>query len=235
MRLNVPRAVALCLAWVGLICGVLVVSIQGILPFRLGAVGPDAVFLALVEAEIFFVTVVWPFFMPRMLIPKAGIEAVRTAGPGGEPHLMILQVGVLLVVALPLALVSQNLSEISAGQFFRGHLQVAALAVFVTVLLDVLGGARTRPWYFLGFFTVSALFPFLEFLASESGGSPKLGFLAAFSPFWGAAQLQAGAPLGWAPGVQAAIFGVLAVGLLAAAPFLGAGAVSRSKIQDPRP
>jgi hypothetical protein len=220
MRLNVPRAVALYLAWVGLTCGVLVAAIQGVLPFRLGAVGPDAVFLALVEAEIFFVTVVWPFFMPRLILPKAGVEAVRTAGPGAEPHLMILQVGVLLVVALPLALVSQNLSEISVGQFFQGHLQVAALACFVTVLLAVLGEARVRPWYFLGFFTVSALFPFLEFLSAETGGSPRLGFLAAVSPFWGAAQLQSGAPLGWAPGVQAAIFGVLAVGLLAAAPFL---------------
>jgi len=216
MRLNVPRALSLYLAWMGLTCGTLLAGIGGMLPFGLGAMGPDAAFLGLIEAELFFVTVVWPFFMPRLLLPEA-TAAVRTAGPGGEPHLLILQVGVMLVVALPLALVSRNLSQIGAGEFFRAQLLVGSIACFVTVLLDRPAGSRIRIWYFLGFFAASALFPFLGFLAGERGQG--MGFLAAVSPFWAAAQFKADAALSWAPGAQAAIFGVLALSLLAAGPF----------------
>lgn len=97
-RLNVPRALTLYLAWMGLTCGALLAGIGGLLPFGLGAVGPDAAFIALVEAELFFVVVVWPFFMPRLILPQAA-AAVKTAGPGAESHLLILQVVVLLVVA----------------------------------------------------------------------------------------------------------------------------------------
>jgi len=218
MRLNVPRALALYLAWMGLTCGTLLAGIGGMLPFGLGAIGPEAAFLGLIEAELFFVTVVWPFFMPRLLLPEAA-AAVRTAGPGGEPHLLILQIGVMFVVALPLALVSQNLSQIEAGEFFRAQVLVGAIACFVTVLLDRPAAARIRSWYFLGFFTVSALFPFLGFLSGEVERGQGLGFLAAVSPFWAASQFRSEAALSWAPGVQAAIFGVLAMALLVAGPF----------------
>lgn len=218
MRLNVPGTLALYLAWMGLTCGTLLVGIGGMLPFGLGSIGPDAAFLGLIEAELFFVTVVWPFFMPRLLLPEAA-AAVRTAGPGGEPHLLILQIGVMLVVALPLALVSRNLSQIGAGEFLRAQLLVGAIACFVTALLDRPASRRIRHWYFLGFFAVSALFPFLGFLAGEQGRGTGLNFLAAVSPFWAAAQFRSDAALSWAPGAQAVIFGVLALVLLAAGPF----------------
>ena len=218
MRLNVPRVLTLYLAWTGVACGTLLAGIGGMLPFGLGSIGPDAAFVGLIEAELFFVTIVWPFFMPRLILP-AGAGAVRTAGPGGEQHLLLLQVGILLIVALPLALVGQNLSEIGAGDFLRAQLLVGAIAAFVTLLLDGPSGSRTRSWYFLGCFVASALFPFLGFLSGELGRGTGLGFLAAVSPFWAAAQLRDGAPLSWAPGVQAAIFGVLALALVAAGPF----------------
>jgi hypothetical protein len=123
---------------------------------------------------------------------------------------------VMLVVALPLALVGRNLSQIGAGEFFRAQLLVGAIACFVTVLLDRPAGDRVRTWYFLGFFAVSALLPFVAFLSGELGGGQGLDVLAAVSPFWAAAQFKAEAALSWAPGVQAAIFGVLALALLAA-------------------
>jgi hypothetical protein len=212
-RLNVPRVLALYLSWMGLTCGALLAGIGGMLPFGLGAIGPDAAFLGLIEAELFFVTLVWPFFMPKLILPEAA-AAARTAGPGAEPHLLILQIGVLLGVALPLALVSRNLSQIGPGEFFRAQLLVGAIACFVTVLLDRPEGSRVRAWYFLGFFACSALFPFLGFL---SGG---FDFLAAVSPFWAAAQFRSESALSWAPGAQAAIFGVAALALLAAGAFL---------------
>src|SRR5262245_52422066 len=101
----------------GLTCGTLLAGIGGLLPFGLGAIGPDAAFLGLIEAELFFVMVVWPFFMPRLILPEAA-AAARKIGPGGESHLLILQVVVMLVVALPLALVGRALSHIEAGVFF---------------------------------------------------------------------------------------------------------------------
>lgn len=217
-RLNVPRVLSLYLAWMGLTCGTLLAGIGGMLPFGLGAMGPDAAFLGLIEAELFFVTVVWPFFMPKLILPEAA-AAVRTAGPGGEPHLLILQIGVLLGVAMPLALVSRNLSQISPGEFFRAQLLVGAIACFVTVLLDRPAGSRVRSWYFLGFFVVSALFPFAGFLARETGSGGGLDFLSAVSPFWAAAQFRSDAALSWAPGAQAAVFGVLALALLFSGAF----------------
>ncbi len=217
-RLNVPRALSLYLAWMGLTCGTLLAGIGGMLPFGLGAMGPDAAFLGLIEAELLFVTVVWPFFMPRLIVPEAA-AVTRTAGPGGESHLLILQVGVMLVVALPLALVSRNLAQIGAWDFFRAQILVGAIACFVTALLDRPAGSRIRSWYFLGFFAASALFPFLGFLAGELGRGTGLNFLAAVSPFWAAAQFRSDAALSWAPNAQAAIFGVLALALLVAGPF----------------
>ena len=214
MKLNVPGTLVLYLAWMGLTCGVLLAGIGGLLPFGLGALGPDAAFLGLIEAELFFVMVVWPFFMPRLILPEA-LAASRKVGPGGESHLLFLQVIVMLVVALPLALVSRNLAEIETGVFIRAHLLVAAIAGFVTVLLNRPSAARLRPWYFLGFFAVSALVPLAAFLGGELGPG-GMNFLAAISPFWAAAQLRTDAALAWAPGAQAAVFGVLALALLAA-------------------
>jgi hypothetical protein len=206
-RLNVPRALTLYLAWMGLTCGALLAGIGGLLPFGLGAVGPDAAFIALVEAELFFVVVVWPFFMPRLILPQAA-AAVKTAGPGAESHLLILQVVVLLVVALPLALVSQNLSEISAMQFLMAQVLVGLAASFVTALLDRPEGSRVRTWYFLGAFVVGALFPFVSFLGGELGGL-RLGWLADASPFWAAASFRSESALTGALAVQVAVLGVL--------------------------
>lgn len=217
-RLNVPRALALYLAWMGITCGTLLAGIGGLLPFGLGAVGPEAAFVGLIEAELFFVTVLWPFFIPRLILPEAK-AAAQTAGPGGESHFLMLQVGVLLAVALPLALVSRNLSQIDGGAFFRSQLLVAAVGCFVTVLLNRPAAARIRTWYFLGFFVVAALFPFLAFLSGEMtrGG---LDFLAGASPFWAGAQFRSEAPLSWAPGAQAAIYGGLAVLILSIGRFM---------------
>ncbi|HEU4335231.1 MAG TPA: hypothetical protein VFT32_12110 [Candidatus Eisenbacteria bacterium] len=217
-RFNVPGVLSLYLAWMGLTCAALLAGIGGMLPFGIGSLGPDAAFLGLIEAELFFVTVVWPFFMPKLILPQAA-AATKIVGPGGEPHLLILQVGVMLGVAMPLALVSRNLSQIGTGEFFKAQLLVGAIACFVTALLDRPEARRVRTWYFLGFFALSALAPFVAFLAGEMGAGGGAGFLAAVSPFWAAAQFRSEAALSWAPGAQAAIFGVAALVLLSMGAF----------------
>jgi hypothetical protein len=186
----------------------------GVLPFRIGSVRPEDVFTCLIEAELFFVLVVWPFFIHRLVVPKVEIEA--PTGVGGEAHLLVLQVVVLFVVALPIAFLCQNLANVGAREFFSGHLLVATAACLVAAIFGM-GSERhvkTAPWYFLGFFVLSALVPFLQYLALEYGGG-SLRYLSVVSPFWGAAQLDGDVPL-----VSSAIFGVAALALFAASPFM---------------
>ncbi len=215
MKLDVPRAVVLHVLWAACLAGALLVGAGGLLPFRLGAAGPDQALALVVHAELFFVIFVWPLFIPRILTAREGGPAAW-----GEGHLLGAQVLLLLVVALPVALVGQDLADAEVSALFRGQVMVLGLGFFVTALHDALGAARVRRGYFLGAFLASALLPFLGYLSIEFGVGSGLGFLAAVSPFWGAAQLAPGAALGWAPLVQSAIFGVLALGLFAAAPFL---------------
>src|SRR5690349_5032468 len=217
-RFNVPGVLSLYLAWMGLTCAALLAGIGGMLPFGIGSLGPDAAFLGLIEAELFFVTVVWPFFMPRLILPQAA-TVTKIVGPGSEPHLLILQIGVMLGVAMPLALVSRNLSQIGTGEFFLAQLLVGVIACFVTALLDLPGMGRIRHWYFLGFFMCSALCPFVGFLGREMG-IDWVGNLSVLSPFWAAAQFRSDAAMRLVPMIQVFVFGLAAMALLILAPFL---------------
>jgi hypothetical protein len=228
MRVNVPRAIGLYLVWLSFISGVLLLAMGDVLPLRLGFITPENAFTCLIEAELFFVLVIWPFFIPRLLVPRAPGVAPAPASPGvvvptgvsGEGHLLVLQVCVLFVVAMPIAFLCQNLGNVGAREFFTGHLLVATAASFVAALFS-LGAerqARLGPWYILGFFVASALLPFLHFLAGAFAGR-SLRFLSALSPFWGASLLDEATPL-----VSAGLFGGAALALFLAMPFLGRAA-----------
>jgi len=223
MKVNVPRAIGLYLVWLSCISGVLLLAMGDVLPLRLGFITPENAFTCLIEAELFFVLVIWPFFIPRLLVPRASGAApapagvVVPAGVSGEGHLLVLQVCVLFVVAMPIAFLCQNLGNVGAREFFTGHLLVATAASFVAALFS-LGAerqARLAPWYVLGFFVASALLPFLHFLAGAFAGQ-SLRFLSALSPFWGASLLNEATPL-----VSAGLFGAAALALFLAMPFLG--------------
>ncbi|MBI4564030.1 MAG: hypothetical protein HY716_04970 [Planctomycetes bacterium] len=217
MRLSVSRALALHLLWTAFTCGALLIAIGGVLPFRLGAIDPPGAFSCLVESEIFFILVVWPFFIPRLCVAAKDDEPMRTLG---ETPLLLSQVAVMFVVALPAALLSRNLADVGTLRFFFGLLLVGVLACFTAAVFLILGPRRATSSYFLGFFVCSALLPFCHYLSGEFAGGPSLAFLAALSPFWSAAQLRPGAPLSWAPAATCAIYGALALLLLASAPFL---------------
>lgn len=228
MTLNVPRAIGLYLVWLSFICGVLLLAMGDVLPLRIAFVTPENAFTCLIEAELFFVLVIWPFFVTRLLIPAlssgAGgrvegprVQAALPGGVSGEGHLLVLQVCVLFVVAMPVAFLCQNLANVGAREFFTGHLLVATAACFVAALFAA-GAERQKrvgPWYFLAFFVASALFPFLHYVAGAYADA-SLRFLSAVSPFWGAVRLDDGIPL-----VSAGLFGAAALGLFLVTPFLG--------------
>ncbi len=206
MKVDVPRAIVMYLLWLGLISGVLIVAMADALPVKLGFIRPENVFTLLIEAELFFVLVIWPFFVPRLLKPVT-IDLAK----GTETHLLVLQVLVLFVVALPVALLSTSLADVGAGEFLRGHLLVAVTASFVATLHD-LAERRTiafAPWYFLAMFAIAGFAPFADALRS---GSP--GVLSAISPFVAATQLDGSAPL-----VMSGVFGVFTVATMIVSPF----------------
>lgn len=218
MRIHLPRALGLYLAWLSLVSGALLVALGSVLPFGIGRIDPRGAFACLIEAELFFVLVVWPFFIPRLFVPRGPVPL----GPGVEGHLLVLQVGILFLVALPLAFLTRNLADLGAREFFVGHALVASVACFVAGLFTLAGirVQRVAPWYLAGLFAASAALPFLHFLSLEYGG-PALGWLAVLSPFWGAARLEEVAPL-----VSSAIFALAAVALFLAAPYVRSPAAS---------
>ncbi len=223
MRVNVPRAIGLYLVWLSFISGALLLALGDVLPFHLAFITPENAFTCLIEAELFFVLVLWPFFIPRLLLPRIEMPKIPT-GVGGEGHLLVLQICVLFVVAMPAGFLCQNLANVGPREFAMGHLLVATAACFVAALWWVGSerGVRPAPWYFLGFFVASALLPFAHYLALEFAGA-SLGFLSAVSPFWAAGELEQSTPM-----VASTIFGVVAVALFGAAPFLRKSEVAQS-------
>ncbi|MHC4606590.1 MAG: hypothetical protein ACYTAF_06600 [Planctomycetota bacterium] len=211
-REQVRKSALLYLYWMGSLGAVLVVVAADLLPFRLAFVSPENLFVCLIEAEIFFVLAVWPLFIPSILRLQENGPKERTHAP-----ILFLHILLMLLFALPLALICTSVSDAGAGLFFRGHLLVAVLAFFVAALFDLAHTLRLRiaVWYYMVFFLASAALPFLYFVIREHGASgPE--FLSFFSPFW-AALLPAPAL------VQSAIFGGLAVALVLVVPFVRRG------------
>jgi hypothetical protein len=192
---DLRRSVPLLLSWIGLLVASLLVPVSEALPFRLGFVRPDNLFVAFTEAQVGFVVLLWPLFL--------GNEA---------PAAAFVRLGALVVLASPLLLVAANVSDAGAGTLIRTQLLVAALGGFAVALGATLGSGAA-PGYYLGAFVLSALVPFAAFLSHEFGG-PDLSGLSLVSPFWAAARPSFG---------PAALFGGLAVALLAARRLLSRG------------
>jgi len=196
------KSAALYLAWIGGLCGAIVLMLADLLPFRLAFASPDNFFACIVELEIFFALLVWPLFVPALLRECC-------AGP-----MLLAYIGVLLVFALPLLLIAANVANVDAGSVARSQVLVAALAA-----LGAGVAARFRaalPWYLLGVFWLSAAHPFWAFLQHQMGGkAPSVSVY--LSPFWGAVAGPS-APA-W---VQAALYGLGGLTLLGLAGRKGA-------------
>jgi hypothetical protein len=190
---DLRKAVPLLLAGLALGCAAILVPLSDALPFRLGFVKPATLFTALVEARVFFALLLWPLFLEPALRPAEGL----------------LRLGALHALTAPLVLVAANISDTGAADLARAEFLCAGLAALALGLRSLLGESA-GPAYFAGSFVVSALLPFVAFLAHESGGSDLSG-LSIVSPFWAAAAPGWGAPV---------LFGALALGALVAARLL---------------
>src|SRR5262249_30372937 len=154
------------LTWLGVISSMLILSLADVLPFKVSFVRPDNLFVCMTECQVFFVLLVWPLFIPSITREEPDPDP-----QAGAVHLLLLQISVLLVFALPLALICSNVANVSALTFLRGQALVAALAAFVSVLYAVTMERKWRvgPWYFLGMFLASAGLPFAAYLARDFG------------------------------------------------------------------
>ncbi|MBV8879505.1 MAG: hypothetical protein JO332_06065, partial [Planctomycetaceae bacterium] len=95
MRVSLPplqRSTGLYLAWIGGLCGAVILLLGNVFPVPLPFATPAAFFVSLVELELFFVLLVWPLFVPSLR--KDGIRGLAFAA----------SVAVLLLFALPLLL-----------------------------------------------------------------------------------------------------------------------------------
>jgi hypothetical protein len=168
-----------------------------VLPFPVTFATPANFFLCLVQVEVFFALLVWPFFVP----------ALGRQGAQGLQHLA--HIAVLLVFALPLVLIAGNVSSVPAAGLLRSQALVAGLAVLAAGFAARLRNAV--PGYLAGVFALSALPPFEYFLQQQLGATSP-GATVWVSPFWAAA--AGGAPA-W---VLAGVAGAAGVVLLARRP-----------------
>ena len=218
-REQIQKSILLYLYFLVFLTLAIIVAVTDSLPFRLAFVTPENLFLCLMEAELFFVLVIWPLFIPSLLQAP---EPEPSRADAGRAHVPVLQVGALFLFALPLALVCEGVSNSGISTFFRSNLQVVALGVFVAALFNLAHhlGLRIAPWYFACLFLVSAAVPYAAFLLLEhgAGGASFARFLC---PFWAVLDPPAAV-------AQAAVFGALALARIAVLPFLAQGRMDGS-------
>jgi hypothetical protein len=170
----IHRSSGLYLAWIGSLCGTIVLLLGDLFPFPLTFATPSAFFLSLVQIEVFFALLVWPLFVPSL--QKDGIQ--------GLP--LFASILVLLVFALPLLLIGANVSNVGAAELIAAQAQVFGLAALGGGIASRRPGAM--PWYLLSVFLLSTLPPLGFFLSGELGSKVNPSAASWFSPFWAAAK-----------------------------------------------
>lgn len=175
------------LAWVVYLGAIVSLALADPFPLRLTFLTPASVHPALLAAESLFVVFAWPFL-----------------GGEGRERLPLRELG-LVALALPVALLAENISAAGAGPLIRGQVLVLALASLGTALRPAAPGRA--PAYVLAASVLCAVPPIAAFLGKEFGGR-DLDWLALFSPVWAAAEV--GRPSSLAlTGVAAAASAVL--------------------------
>lgn len=165
------RSAALYLAWIGGLCGTVILLLAESLPFPLPFATPQNFFASLVVVELFFILLIWPLFVPSLL------------REGQPPSALPVYVAVLVLLALPLVLIGANVASVGAAELVRSQALVAAIGILGAGVASRLPGSL--PWYLLGVFWFSAAHPFWSFLGDQLGG-PAPAVSVYVSPFWGA-------------------------------------------------
>jgi hypothetical protein len=198
------KSAGLYIAWIGGLCGAIVLMLADVLPVRPSFATPENFFSCMVVLELFFILLLWPLFVPAIL------------RDGVPPPALLAYVGLLLLFALPLLLIAANVASVGTAGLVRSQLLVAALAALGAGVAARLPSAL--PWYLLAVFWISAAHPFWAFLGDQLGAkAPAVS--VNLSPFWGA-EVERSAPA-W---VQTGLYGAAGLALLAVRPRKAAAA-----------
>lgn len=173
------RAIHLYLAWLVFISLVSVISLAELSPIKFKILETNYIFLLMIQAELFFVLVVLPWFLPSLMdgFKESWINIVTT-------------IFVLFLFSLPIMLICQNLSSVDGDSFVKAFATVFACTLFVCSLFVTahLFKIHITPFYFLVLFLVQSMGTFLWYLSLEY--DLKLDFLSALSPFRGVLELS---------------------------------------------
>jgi len=178
------------LAWMGyLLAAALLASSDAVLE-RLPSLRPERAYPAFVAAELAFLLLAWPLW-----------------GAGGVAG-TIRGAALLILLALPPAVVAAGIADEGWREFLAGQALAAASALFSGSLL--LLWRRGAAWYFLAVFLLVIAHPLFLFVLGEHGHG-GWEWTGALSPFRAALEPVASA-------VMAGALGTVSIGLL----FLGA-------------
>jgi hypothetical protein len=178
---------------------------------------PASLFSAYAAAVLFYLLFLWPLWIPSAL------RAEAAGGAGARPGLTLAgHLVFFAALGAPFGLLCARLADAGPGAAWRSVAVLAAAAACVAAAF-ARGADRPRRdvLYQAAAWTLCAAAPLLYYLGREWGGS-DWRWLAAVSPFRGAA--DPGAATAWGPLwiVQAGGYGLLAIALAAGA-WLGSG------------
>lgn len=166
--------------WFIFLAGIIWLLLSDILPIKFKFAEPQNVYYGFVEAELFFVLLLWPIFIPKILEAEISLGTSIANVP-----MLLIQIVAFFILALPLAVICLNIGELGWQALLKGQFFVFILASVVALLFNVTfkrGKDITHLYYFV-VFMFSAGAPFLYFILREYEGK-ELFALPLLSPFY---------------------------------------------------
>ncbi|MDP6957246.1 MAG: hypothetical protein QF645_00390 [Planctomycetota bacterium] len=110
-RVSLHETIVLYLSWLAFITGAMLIALAGDFPFTSLLITPGDSFQYLLYAQLFFVLVMWPKFIPKILAEDSKRPALQEGSfQTGSVSLLLIQVVVLSVFMLPVAMICLNIS-----------------------------------------------------------------------------------------------------------------------------
>jgi|GEM_PF-2603591 len=181
-----------------------------VVQMNLSFIKPENMYICLVEAELFFILIIWPFFITPTLDENYPVP--KNKFMHGKVSILLLQILLFFILVLPYSLICQNISNVDWVILLKGYVNLLAIALLVTAIF---WSAFTRklyiePWYYFAVIFLSIGLPFLYYIDLEFYDENLLA-LSVFSPFWGALYIDKNIFLGETWLVQSIIFGTSAL------------------------
>src|SRR3989304_2150173 len=118
--------------WFVFLAGIIWLLLSDVLPIKFKFAQPENVYYGFVEAELFFVLLLWPLFIPKILEAESSLGITI-----GNVSMLLIQIVAFFVLALPLAVICFNLSELPWQALLKGQFFVFILASVVALLFNM--------------------------------------------------------------------------------------------------